>query len=49
MLDGPWHHALTRVNQVMLTVGLEQMQMMATVFDGVIGHHLEGLWFRRYA
>ena len=37
------------VNQVMLTMGLEQTQMMATVFDGVTRHNPEGLWFRRYA
>lgn len=37
------------VNQVMLTMGLEQSQMMATVFDGIARHNPEGLWFRRYA
>ena len=37
------------VNQVMLTMGLEQTQMMATVFDGITLHNPEGLWFRRYA
>jgi len=37
------------VNQVMLTQGLEQSQMMATVFDGITRHNPEGLWFRRYA
>lgn len=37
------------VNQVMLTMGLEQSQMMATVFDGVTRHNPEGMWFRRYA
>lgn len=37
------------VNQVMLTMGLEQTQMMATVLDGVTRHNPEGLWFRRYA
>jgi enoyl-CoA hydratase len=37
------------VNQVMLTMGLEQSQMMATVFDGITRHNPEGLWFRRYA
>jgi enoyl-CoA hydratase len=37
------------VNQVMLTMGLEQTQMMATVFDGIARHNPEGLWFRRYA
>jgi enoyl-CoA hydratase len=37
------------VNQVMLTMGLEQSQMLATVFDGITRHNPEGLWFRRYA
>jgi enoyl-CoA hydratase len=37
------------VNQAMLTMGLEQTQMMATVFDGVTRHNPEGLWFRRHA
>lgn len=37
------------VNQVMLTMGLEQTQMLATVFDGVTRHNPEGLWFRRHA
>ncbi|MEM9013983.1 MAG: crotonase/enoyl-CoA hydratase family protein [Pseudomonadota bacterium] len=37
------------VNQVMLTMGLEQSQMTATLFDGITRHNPEGLWFRRYA
>ena len=37
------------VNQVMLTMGLEQTQMMATIFDGITRHNPEGLWFRRHA
>ena len=37
------------VNQVMLTMGLEQSQMMATVFDGITRHNPEGMWFRRHA
>ncbi|WP_420469987.1 crotonase/enoyl-CoA hydratase family protein [Brevundimonas sp. FT23042] len=37
------------VNQVMLSAGLEQSQMMATVFDGITRHNPEGLWFRRHA
>ncbi|HET9428395.1 MAG TPA: crotonase/enoyl-CoA hydratase family protein [Allosphingosinicella sp.] len=37
------------VNQVMLTMGLEQSQMMATLFDGIARHNPEGLWFRRLA
>ena len=30
-------------------VGLEQTQMLATIFDGISRHNPEGLWFRRYA
>ena len=37
------------VNQVLLTMGLEQSQQMATVFDGIPRHNPEGLWFRRHA
>ncbi len=37
------------VNQIMLTMGLEQSQMFATIFDGITRHNPEGLWFRRYA
>ncbi|MBV7428363.1 MULTISPECIES: crotonase/enoyl-CoA hydratase family protein [unclassified Acidovorax] len=37
------------VNQVMLNTGIEQTQMMATVFDGITRHNPEGLWFRRHA
>lgn len=37
------------VNQVMLNMGLEQAQTLATVFDGITRHNPEGLWFRRYA
>ncbi|MCJ0763486.1 crotonase/enoyl-CoA hydratase family protein [Variovorax terrae] len=37
------------VNQVLLSMGLEQSQMMATVFDGITRHNPEGLWFRRHA
>lgn len=37
------------VNQVMLTMGLEQTQSMATLFDGITRHNPEGMWFRRYA
>jgi enoyl-CoA hydratase len=37
------------VNQVLLTMGLEQAQNLATVFDGITRHNPEGLWFRRYA
>lgn len=37
------------VNQVMLAMGLEQSQSLATIFDGITRHNPEGLWFRRYA
>jgi enoyl-CoA hydratase len=37
------------VNNVMLTMGLEQSQQLATVFDGITRHNPEGLWFRRHA
>lgn len=37
------------VNQVWLSMGLEQTQMFATVFDGITRHNPEGLWFRRHA
>ena len=37
------------VNQIMLTMGLEQAQTLATVFDGITRHNPEGLWFRRHA
>lgn len=37
------------VNQVMLAMGLEQSQQMATLFDGITRHNPEGMWFRRYA
>ncbi|ETR78709.1 enoyl-CoA hydratase [Afipia sp. P52-10] len=37
------------VNQVMLNMGLEQTQSLATIMDGISRHNPEGLWFRRYA
>ena len=37
------------VNQILLSMGLEQTQMFATLFDGMTRHNPEGLWFRRYA
>ena len=37
------------VNQVMLNAGVEQAQMLATVFDGITRHNPEGMWFRRQA
>lgn len=37
------------VNQVLLAMGLEQTQQLATVFDGITRHNPEGMWFRRYA
>jgi enoyl-CoA hydratase len=37
------------VNQAIASMGLEQSQMFATVFDGITRHNPEGLWFRRHA
>ena len=37
------------LNQMLLSMGLGQTQMLATVFDGITRHNPEGLWFRRYA
>jgi len=37
------------VNQVMQTMGIEQTQSLATLFDGITRHNPEGLWFRRYS
>ncbi|HNN90682.1 MAG TPA: crotonase/enoyl-CoA hydratase family protein [Pseudomonadota bacterium] len=37
------------VNQVLLNMGLEQSQQLATLFDGITRHNPEGMWFRRYA
>jgi enoyl-CoA hydratase len=37
------------VNQVMLAMGIEQTQQLATLFDGITRHNPEGMWFRRYA
>ena len=37
------------VNQAVATMGLEQTQMFATVFDGITRHNPEGMWFRRHA
>lgn len=37
------------VNQAVASMGLEQTQMFATVFDGITRHNPEGMWFRRYA
>ena len=37
------------VNQVMLNMGIEQAQTLATVFDGITRHNPEGVWFRRQA
>ncbi|MFO1299055.1 MAG: crotonase/enoyl-CoA hydratase family protein [Burkholderiaceae bacterium] len=37
------------VNQVLESMGLEQAQMFATVFDGITRHDPEGMWFRRRA
>ena len=41
-------HKLT-INQALDSMGLEQTQMFATVFDGITRHSPEGLWFKRYA
>ncbi len=41
-------HKLT-INQALDSMGLEQTQMVATVFDGITRHSPEGLWFKRYA
>jgi enoyl-CoA hydratase len=37
------------VNQALLSMGLEQTQMFATIFDGITRHNPEGMWFRRHA
>ncbi|MCD6681898.1 MAG: crotonase/enoyl-CoA hydratase family protein [Burkholderiaceae bacterium] len=37
------------VNQVLASMGLEQTQMLATLFDGITRHNPEGMWFRRRA
>jgi enoyl-CoA hydratase len=37
------------VNQVMLQMGIEQSQQLATIFDGITRHNPEDMWFRRYA
>ncbi len=37
------------VNQAVDKLGLEQTQMLATLFDGITRHSPEGLWFKRYA
>ncbi|HEY0876823.1 MAG TPA: crotonase/enoyl-CoA hydratase family protein [Zeimonas sp.] len=37
------------VNQVLESMGLEQTQRLATLFDGVTRHNPEGMWFRRHA
>jgi enoyl-CoA hydratase len=37
------------VNQALLSMGLEQTQMFATLFDGITRHNPEGMWFRRHS
>ena len=37
------------LNQMLLSMGLGQTQMLATVFDGITRHNPEGMWIRRYA
>lgn len=37
------------INQAVDKLGLEQTQMLATLFDGITRHNPEGTWFRNYA
>ncbi len=37
------------INQAVEATGLEQTQMLATLFDGITRHTPEGLWFKAYA
>jgi len=37
------------INQAVDATGLEQTQMLATLFDGITRHTPEGLWFKAYA
>ncbi len=37
------------VNQVLASMGLENTQMLSTLFDGMTRHNPEGMWFRRRA
>lgn len=37
------------VNQILLTMGLQQAQTLSTIYDGITRHNPEGIWFRRYA
>ncbi len=37
------------INQALMSMGLEQTQMFANVFDGITRHSPDGLWFRRHA
>jgi len=37
------------INQAVDTMGLENTQMIATVFDGITRHTPEGMWFKRRA
>lgn len=37
------------VNQILLTMGLQQAQTLSTIYDGITRHNPEGMWFRRYA
>jgi enoyl-CoA hydratase len=37
------------VNQLLDAMGLDQAQVLATVFDGITRHNPEGMWFRRRA
>ena len=44
-----WRCTSWSSTRCMLTMGLEQTQMLATMFDGITRHNPEGMWFRRYA
>ncbi len=37
------------INQAIERMGVEQTQVLATLFDGITRHTPEGLWFKRYA
>jgi enoyl-CoA hydratase len=37
------------INQALENMGLENTQMIATLFDGITRHSPEGLWFKELA
>ena len=37
------------INQAFNTMGMENTQMFATIFDGITRHSPEGTWFKKYA